>query len=292
MRRGQLERAIVFYDGSESAGAGLAFALGLARSGQTTLTVAHVITPEAGEIDGLPSTRADAIRWLDQAAKRIGGAEAASFETLVIERDHPADAIVSLSAEPGVDLVIAGKTGQGGLRRYVLGTSAERLLEHSPSSVAVFPKHSPPDPPKRVVVGYDGSVAARVALSQGAGVAGALSLPLTVVHAVNDQLPYPMNVGPQATYTESMRRHGTELLVQALGRLGDDSSTAVELLDGDPRKALLELSAGRPPALIVLGYRGAGGFVGLRFGSTAWALARNSRGPVLIAKASPETEHQ
>ena len=275
---------LVFYDGSESSRSGLAFAVRLAATTEAKLTLAHVITPEAGFLDGLPANEREAEGWLNRAVKQAGGHQSDHVERLVLEANKPAETIVALSEERDADLTVVGRSGAGGVRRYMIGSCAERLIEHAPSSVAVFPPESASHPLLNVVVGYDGSAYAIEALSQGEALASALALPLQVIHVVKLQLPYPTDIGLES-YGSLLRRHGQELLEEAQAQV--DKVDGVALRDGDPRHSLVELAKEQPGALIVLGYRGVGGFIGLRLGSTSWELARRSTGPVLIAKSRP-----
>jgi nucleotide-binding universal stress UspA family protein len=57
-----------------------------------------------------------------------------------------------------------------------------------------------------------------------------------------------------------------------------------ELCSGDPRAALLEAAAKHRPLLLVLGDRGAGGFPGLRLGSTTDEVVRSGAAPVLVVR--------
>jgi len=57
-----------------------------------------------------------------------------------------------------------------------------------------------------------------------------------------------------------------------------------ELCDGDPRAALLQVASEHRPVLLVVGDRGAGGFPGLRLGSTTAEVVRSAEAPVLVVR--------
>ncbi len=63
------------------------------------------------------------------------------FRALVPERVNVRDAIYEHATEAGADLVVLGTRGVAGLRALVMGTTAERIITHSPCSVlAVKPE--------------------------------------------------------------------------------------------------------------------------------------------------------
>jgi len=61
--------------------------------------------------------------------------------THIIEDEHPADALVKFLNENGSDLAVVGRSGKTGklIKDFLLGTTAERLIHHSPCSVLIVP---------------------------------------------------------------------------------------------------------------------------------------------------------
>jgi len=57
---------------------------------------------------------------------------------LVVLSDHaPAKAICEFAEEHGVDLIIVGSHGRGGVERWLIGSVAERVVRHAPTNVYV-----------------------------------------------------------------------------------------------------------------------------------------------------------
>ncbi|MBV9292727.1 MAG: universal stress protein [Frankiales bacterium] len=50
---------------------------------------------------------------------------------------EPADALLSLAEELGADLLVVGNRGMTGVRRYLLGSVADRVAHHAPCSVHI-----------------------------------------------------------------------------------------------------------------------------------------------------------
>ena len=50
---------------------------------------------------------------------------------------HPADVILDIASERGVDLIVVGNKGMTGARRYFLGGVSDKVSHHSPCSVMI-----------------------------------------------------------------------------------------------------------------------------------------------------------
>jgi nucleotide-binding universal stress UspA family protein len=50
---------------------------------------------------------------------------------------EPADALLAMAEEVGADLIVVGNRGMTGVRRYLLGSVADRVAHHAPCSVHI-----------------------------------------------------------------------------------------------------------------------------------------------------------
>jgi nucleotide-binding universal stress UspA family protein len=131
---------LVGKDGSEGAQRALAWAQELAGATGSGLRAVHAWRaavserpPGAGE--RLRSRAADAVRgWTEQVGDEIESEE--------VEGD-PRAVLVDAAERLGPALTVVGRRGAGGLRSMRLGSTANHLVRHSPSNVAVVPG---PDP--------------------------------------------------------------------------------------------------------------------------------------------------
>jgi nucleotide-binding universal stress UspA family protein len=148
-----------------------------------------------------------------------------------------------------------------------------------------------------IVVGVDGSAGSAAALRWGLAEARLRGAPLTVVHAF--QLPQVSMgdvamagpaVGVPAIASEDVDQlraaseaAGERIIEQTLEDLNGEA-TGVEIertvIEGPAASVLIE--AGRDAALLVLGSRGRGGFVGLLLGSVSQQCAQHPPCPVVI----------
>jgi nucleotide-binding universal stress UspA family protein len=137
-----------------------------------------------------------------------------------------------------------------------------------------------------IVVGVDGSSSSRQALGWAVEQAVAEHRAITLVHAVSPLTPTlldPAGETPREARDLSLRSKGREVLDRAreeVRRSGPDVTVFDECRVEDVREALVDLSGSA--SMIVLGSRGRGHFKSLLLGSTAVALVRHARCPVII----------
>jgi nucleotide-binding universal stress UspA family protein len=130
-----------------------------------------------------------------------------------------------------------------------------------------------------IVVGYDGSEEARLAVTVAAERAGpdGTIVPLLVVPATPGWLGAPY----YERQLESGRRAADELLAQIDHIDTGDATVVPELIEGEPAEALLRLARQRGAREIVVGSRGRGRFRSV-LGSVSHALLEQADRPVLI----------
>jgi nucleotide-binding universal stress UspA family protein len=143
-----------------------------------------------------------------------------------------------------------------------------------------------------LVVGHDGSAASAEAARWAARVAVRLEAPLHVIRTWTlSSAPRPASatggyVPPMTDFEEAVRQE-LEKDVASLG-LPAECQVGCHVLHGAPARRLLESAVHAD--LLVVGSRGAGGFRGLRFGSTADQVVRNAPCPVVVVPVS--TSHE
>lgn len=135
-----LRRIMVALDGSRFSREAVAPAVRLARATGARLTLIEVVTRAAGIVGllrpGEPSTES-AAHFLEAIRSEIPE-EVGPVDVRVVE-DRSADAgLIRESAGSGVDLVVMATHGRGGLRRFIMGSIAERVLEGSDIPVLLY----------------------------------------------------------------------------------------------------------------------------------------------------------
>lgn len=128
-------------DFSEQSTSSLAEAGEYARANGSKVTLIHISDPRAFIP---PQAVVEAASEADEAAHRAA-LEAlrdqhladVDVEIAVLADHAPAKAICEYAQTHGVDLIIVGSHGRGGMERWLIGSVAERVVRHATTNVYV-----------------------------------------------------------------------------------------------------------------------------------------------------------
>lgn len=217
--------------------------------------------------------QAGATRVLDDIlAERLG--EGATNVEGVAVNDHAGPALVDQSADG--DLLVVGARGLGMVRSAVLGSISNHCLHHAKVPVAVIGPDVEGVRSGPVVVGTDGSPAAKRAVAWAAAEARARDAELHVLVSWT----YPAVAASTAMDPTPFEEAAAEVLAAALATVPDDVRvTGQTVMRGAPD---LLIEASRTAAVTVVGSRGRGGFRALLLGSTSQQVAAHAHGPVVV----------
>jgi len=149
-----LRTVLVATDFSPASAAALTYGRELASSFGAQLLVAHV----AGNVLTRAYAGGDGISFVDPALQRTMEADARArlelvisiedreqrgVRAIVLASNSPAAAIVEYAEEEGVDLIVLGTHGRGGVAHLLLGSVAERVVRTAPCPVLTVrhPEH-------------------------------------------------------------------------------------------------------------------------------------------------------
>ncbi len=140
--RAQVERVLCGVDTSESSARVLDGALRLCKSLGTELTVAYVVSPldrtdegihpnrDELELERYEASRHEAFaQLLETHGRELSGAE----RLCVIGR--ASESLRNIARDGEFDLIVVGRAETSRLARFLLGSTAERLLRHAPCSL-------------------------------------------------------------------------------------------------------------------------------------------------------------
>jgi nucleotide-binding universal stress UspA family protein len=136
-----------------------------------------------------------------------------------------------------------------------------------------------------VIVGFDGSAPARVAVRYGADEALLRGCELHLLHAFSSPLIYPPFGAEYDPHERGPRVAVLNLLAEAARDVQRDHphlSVRTRLIDGPPGGILV--AASRDAELLVVGHRGLGGFTGLLAGSVGIQAAGHAHCPVVVVR--------
>jgi nucleotide-binding universal stress UspA family protein len=145
--------------------------------------------------------------------------------------------------------------------------------------------------PTGVVVGYDGSPGARIALDWAVETARRDDRDLTIVHAIGLSAAATAGAydpGPSAQLYEELTEGLVEEAVERAAKELDRSRVHAVSLVGSPSAELIEAS--RHVDLVVTGSRGRGDARAGLLGSTAYAVTAHAHCPVVVVRGD-ETVH-
>jgi nucleotide-binding universal stress UspA family protein len=134
-------KILVGIDGSPASEKALAAAVDLAAHYQADLiaiSVAEVpqVVGLVDEVDELRQSAEAQLREIGAAAVEYARSRGVVMRSIVV-RGHAADAIVRYAESEGVNLIVLGQHGHSRISRFFLGSTTDRVSEHSPCSVMI-----------------------------------------------------------------------------------------------------------------------------------------------------------
>jgi universal stress protein A len=292
-------------DFSEPSRHALRWATAFARRTRGRLTVLSAVDPLLAEaarlrfgLDLVDAETEPALRqfadetWSDEAAD----APAANFEVRI---GNPADVILETVARERIELIVMGTHGLGGVRKWLLGSTTERLLRRTHTPVlAVPPTVNDPASLIDTASGTTGPVLAAIdfsdtstrALRWAADIAHELARPLLLVHVVE-----PIVAAPQwQPYVEDADRARVADALAQLEILAKRFAGAVQsesLVErGRPADSIASVADQRRAGVIVMGLASSHGPAGSRPGSIAYRILSLAKAPVLIVPPESVSE--
>ncbi len=301
---------LVPLDGSALAETVLPHAAVLARATGSTLTLLRVILspllmhPELGIAPGVVLTaealeiqEAEARTYLETVAARLE-AVSLTVRTALVEGD-PATTIVGWAAQdPPLRMVAMATHGRSGLRRWVFGSVAEKVLQAvaTPLLLVRGSADTPEGKPlpsahlyHTLVVPLDGSPLAERALHQAVPLAqttGATLILVAVAPALDEETSgaTELSWAPAAQHETTLRL--TEYLTRTAAHLqAADIPVQTRLEYGHPAEGILRLGEEVGADLIVMSTHGRGGIQRFWLGSTALKVVQSTHRPVLLVRA-------
>ena len=208
---------------------------------------------------------------------------------------HPAETIVVHATAELADLVVVGTRRLGAFRRQVVGSVSSKVARYAASSVLVA---RTADPIRRVVLGYDASPDADLALDLVA------SLPLrdtdavTVCTVYESVAPLASGIAPtmvgqvHAAYQADLHqaREAAEAVAADGASLLRERGMFAEhrAIHGTPHEHLAIAARESSADLLVVGSRGLSGIERFFLGSTSAALVAHPPTNILVARARLE----
>ncbi|MEM9039045.1 MAG: universal stress protein [Actinomycetota bacterium] len=279
-------------DGSDGSSAALRWAVRLAHATgdavhpvatwHLPVAVATVAGQRPIDVDraGLEATAAVAAqRSIDAALAGLPEDVSSVVDAPDVSEGHPARVLIERS---GPDQpVVVGRRGDAGHRHRLLGSTSSDLAHHAHGPVVIVPEDRPPELPRRVVVGVDGSEHSERALRWAIDV---MPSGVTIEAVVGvDVIPW-LEPASVAQRHPDVVTAAHERIGQMIDRVDLDGRVVRTMQEHSPQRVLAD--AFDRSDLIVVGPRGVGAIARTILGSvTSWLLAE-APCPIAVVPAS------
>ena len=184
-----------------------------------------------------------------------------------------------MARERSSDLIVVSTHGLTGMRKLFFGSTTERVLRETTTPVLVTPAHDP-GPIRleeakqligRIIVPVDLSAASAHQIAVARGIAGAVAVPLILVHVV-EPLRSRFAARLHLAGIDGDRRAEAEDALQELLATSSCPGQAEALVAyGDPAEEIAKVARDRQAGLVVMGLHGSL-LLGPRMGSVTYRM--------------------
>ncbi len=205
-----------------------------------------------------------------------------------------ADGILMEAALQSADLIVMCTHGRSGLGRWIYGSVAEQVVNHSTTPVLLvrptgeIPTLAAGPEPLAVLVPLDGSPFAEATLPHAEALARALDARLLLLRALEPPVvtTYEFVVTSMVVGSlEEQRQQAEAYLGRVAGKLRDDGLTVQTMArEGWPADAIVREAVESGAQLIVMATHGRSGVERLLLGNVALEVVRRSLLPVLLVR--------
>ncbi len=224
-------------------------------------------------------------------ARQRAGAQAeeagAGHAPIHVRGGAAAPVISSTAKEQGADLIVVGAHPRRALTRFLVGSTAERVirLAHRPVLVAVQARRQPF---RRILAALDLSTQSKVVLETAAAIALADGAEVRALY-IQEPLP-PMLMEAAAFDQEEYRRQGRGQMERLLEEVALPAgvTAAGRVREGRAGHEILEEAQDWDADLVVLGTHGFGFFERLLLGSTSIHVLRHGHRATIIVPPAEE----
>lgn len=274
-------------DGSDAAESVLEYALDIAAEAEATI---HALNVADTNVDSLVRIQDQVIDALEETGQEFVVAVATRARergvpvTTEVCQGDPFSTIVAYADRCDADLIVIPTQGRRGIKRFLLGSVTERVINHAEIPViAVNPKQSrePRYPPRHLLIPTDGSRGSELAVAEGIELANAIGATVHLLHVVETG-----GLGPDArslAKESELKQRADDIVSEATTRVeatGVESyETAVEF--GEPARVIRDYMEDHPIDLTVMGTHGTTNFSRYVLGGVSAKIVRTAPIPVM-----------
>ncbi len=313
------QRMLVMLDGSELAEVVFTYAKELAGRLDLDVILLHVYSPALREFVPMHQAyikgAAKTVRRQAQEVQKVLGIEPGGKPIKVrgeLTMGYPADEILRYADENAVDLILMASHGRSGIKRWVMGSVADKVLRASKVPVwlvrAGVEKETPYDqwPTKTIIVPLDGSKSAESVLPHvevlakqrgteplNVALLRVCDLPVTPSYYSPELSGVPLNWGEYMEQEIARSKQvAKEYLAEVARRLKDIGiSVQSEVTVGKAADEIVNYTNKNPFSIIVMTTQGRSGLRRLVYGSVTESVLLGVPSPILLVRpGKPDSE--
>jgi nucleotide-binding universal stress UspA family protein len=290
-------------DFSEFSNQAMETALAWARRFGADVHMLHVVTvhnydpfnPDMGfpEVNIAGSLQSAAERQMAQFADETASA-GPTITREIRTGFSPWNEIATSAADQEADLIIMATHGRKGLEKLFLGSTAEKVVEHTPCPVLLLRPGDqdgvvPPEQIESIVFPTDFSEAAGDAAPLAFELAKELGARLTIFHCVEQDVPPPYYAAGITSIFElndevlSMARQQMATLLP--DSLAEELEHDFVIREGRSAQQLVEYASESAADLVIMATHGYSGLEQAMLGSTTDRVMRNTPCPLLVVRS-------
>jgi nucleotide-binding universal stress UspA family protein len=303
----KIRTILVALDFSAAAMRALASAVWLTQQFRAAVHLIHVhaldegfLAPGAGH---LLLQSAEAIEHLNAQLTGVHHKFVPTFypENCHVRTGRPYEEIINLAREIDADLIVLSTRGQSGLKRLLLGSTAERVVRGAPCAVLVARKHKPILSAGRegmairtILVPADFSTCSLAGTEYAAFLAKNLKATLRLIHVTYPYADYVITdrAGARLASLVEADQEAARQEMDALKQIDflRDVSVQTEIRPGHAVEEICNAAAQPEVDLVVISTHGRTGFSHALIGSVAEHVVRYAERPVLVVPSRSRGE--
>jgi nucleotide-binding universal stress UspA family protein len=288
------DRILVPVDGSDCSAAAAREAAVVADACDAGVRLLHVLSRAEIRGAGIDPATADDETLHELATDPLHEAEraldSAAVSTDVAVRVGDATEEIRAALADDVGLVAMGTHGRTGVRRFLLGSVAERVVRSSPVPVLTTRARLAGDtgPYEELLLPTDGTEASMAGVECGLDFAAAFDARVHVLYVVDRrQLASSIDVGPALSDAEERLRKRGERAVATVADRADERGVDVttDVVEGIPHSRIRSYVTDHDLDFVAMGTHGRTGTERWLTGSVAEQILRTSSVPVLTRRS-------
>lgn len=300
----RLKKILATTDFSASSQAGVRCAVAFAKKLGAAIELVHVVEPAlrfAGTDNVLLALDDSAV--VEQAGKDLTKLAERQVNpdfavASIVKVGKPFYEIAMLAQDRQADLIVIATRGHTGLKRVLLGSTAERVVRHAPCPVLTVPSPAAGEQAngasalrlKKIVVPINFSETSGQALPYVAALAGQFNAEIILLHVI-EPLLIPAGLGYMPSGIRDTDRNSEQTAKTNLHCVnekffGESVCARIMVRTGVPHREITAAAKDLGTDLIVLTTHGYTGLKHVLLGSTAERVVRHADCPVMVVRGT------